>query len=91
MKIGEIIDLTKTERLSKIAKERLSISEKPTRDALKMAGCYAISGKKGWFFDGDESVLEQSIYDYTPAKKVIRKPKAINQNASIDKSVDESN
>ncbi|MGE6403342.1 hypothetical protein [Bacillus cereus] len=86
MKIGEIIELTKTERLSKIAKERLSISEKPTRDALKLAGCYAISGKKGWFFDGDESVLEQSIYEFVPAKKVTRKPKAEKQHASISAS-----
>lgn len=66
VKIGEILTLTQTKRLSEIAKESLEIGEKKAVEGLKKAGCYNISGKRGWFFDGDESVLEQSIYDYAP-------------------------
>ncbi|MGM2821360.1 MULTISPECIES: hypothetical protein [Bacillus cereus group] len=69
MKIGEIIELTKTKRLSEIAKESLEIGEKKAVEGLKKAGCYNISGKRGWHFDGDESVLEQSIYDFVPRTK----------------------
>jgi hypothetical protein len=80
MKIGELLELTQSEPLNKIAKERLDIGEKPTRQALKKAGCFSQSGKRGWFFDGDESILEQSIYDFAPPKKINRtgtvKPKA---------------
>ncbi|WP_338782470.1 hypothetical protein [Metabacillus sp. FJAT-52054] len=76
MKIKEILELTFTEPLNKIAKERLTIGEKPTRNALKKAGCYSLSGKKGWHFDGDKSVLEQSIYDFSEPKKINRKAKA---------------
>ena len=80
MKIKEILELTQSEPLNKIAKEKLTIGEKPTREALKKAGCFNQSGKRGWFFDGDESVLEQSIYDFSPPKKINRtgivKPKA---------------
>ncbi|WP_082188104.1 hypothetical protein [Bacillus cereus] len=69
MKIGEIIELTKNKRLSEIAKESLEIGEKKAVEGLKKAGCYNISGKRGWHFDGDESVLEQSIYDFVPRTK----------------------
>ncbi|PFB15491.1 hypothetical protein CN399_12555 [Bacillus cereus] len=66
MKIKEILELTKTKRLSEIAKESLEIGEKKAVEGLKKAGCYNISGKRGWHFDGDESVLEESIYAYAP-------------------------
>jgi hypothetical protein len=73
MKIGDLLELTKTKKLADIAKEDLTISEKPAREALKLVGCYSISGKRGWYFDGDKSVLEQSIYDYElPSKRKIR-------------------
>ncbi|BCC56169.1 hypothetical protein [Bacillus cereus] len=54
--------------MNKIAKEHLTIGEKPAREALKKAGCYATSGKKGWFFDGDAEILEKSIYDFATVK-----------------------
>ncbi|WP_258166087.1 hypothetical protein [Bacillus sp. MYb209] len=69
MKIKEILELTKTKRLSEIAKESLEIGEKKAVDGLKKAGCYNISGKRGWHFDGDESVLEQSIYNFVAPTK----------------------
>ncbi|OQR53432.1 hypothetical protein [Bacillus sp. CDB3] len=69
MKIKEILELTKTKRLSEIAKESLEIGEKKAVEGLKKADCYNISGKRGWQFDGDESVLEQSIYDFVPRTK----------------------
>lgn len=65
MKIGEVLELTKEKRLSEIAKEYLTIGEKPAREALKNAGCYSISGKKGWHFDGDKEVLNKSIYEFS--------------------------
>lgn len=80
MKIKEILELTQTMRLSEIAKEYLEIGEKKAVAGLKEAGCYNVSGKRGWFFDGDESVLEKSIYDYAPigrskAKNVVNSAK----------------
>lgn len=72
MKIGEILELTQTKNIASIAKESLDIGEKPTREALKKAGCFSISGKSGWFFEGDPNVLEQSIYDFSPPKKINR-------------------
>lgn len=66
MIIKDILELTQTMRVSEIAKEFLDIGEKKAVEGLKKAGCYNISGKRGWHFDGDESVLEQSIYDYAP-------------------------
>lgn len=68
MKIGQILKLTQEKRLSEIAKEHLSIGEKPTREALKNAGCYPIAGKKGWYFDGDEEILDKEIYEFTKIK-----------------------
>lgn len=92
MKIKEILELTQSEPLNKIAKERLEIGEKPTREALKKAGCFNQSGKRGWFFNGDESVLEQSIYDFAPPKKINRqtttRPKATTRpNANVSTNV----
>lgn len=68
MKIGEILELSQTKRMSDIAKEHLNIGEKPAREALKNAGCYSISGKKGWHFDGSPEVLEKSIYEFATVK-----------------------
>lgn len=64
MKIREIIELSRTDSLAKIAKEHLNVGKEKAREGLKQAGCYSINGVKGWHFDGDESVLEQSIYDF---------------------------
>ncbi|MGZ9644678.1 hypothetical protein ACXX4E_27595 [Bacillus cereus] len=69
MKIKEILELTKTTRVSEIAKNNLDIGEKKAVEGLKKAGCYNISGKRGWHFDGDESILEQSIYDFVAPTK----------------------
>lgn len=68
MEIKEILELTKEKRISEIAKEFLEIGEKPAREALRKAGCYTISGKKGWFFEGDEETLNKSIYDFHEGK-----------------------
>ncbi|MFZ3590470.1 hypothetical protein ACOI1C_14745 [Bacillus sp. DJP31] len=77
MKIREILELTQKEQLSLIAKERLTFGEKKAKAALKEAGCTFTSGKRGWFLDEgtDNSVLEQSIYDYSSPSK--RKVKAV--------------
>ncbi|OSX87040.1 hypothetical protein BTJ45_05278 [Bacillus mycoides] len=86
MKIGEIIELTKTIRLSEIAKESLEIGEKKAVEGLRKAGCTFTSGKSGWYLaEGmDESVLEQSIYDFVAPTK--GKAKAVKSNASISAS-----
>jgi hypothetical protein len=79
MKLGELLELTLSMPLAKIAKERLTIGEHKAKDVLKEAGCYSISGKRGWYLkEGtDKSILEKSIYDFPSAqKKVNRKPKA---------------
>jgi hypothetical protein len=75
VKIGEILELTQTEKLSDIAKERLTIGEKAARQALKAAGCYSISGKRGWFCE-DDGVLDKSIYDFAPVRKIEKKSRA---------------
>lgn len=80
MKIGEILELTKSKSLAAIAKENLSIGKDKARLALKEAGCYSKNGVKGWFYDGGESVLEQSIYDF------VAKPRLKKRNASIEKA-----
>lgn len=84
MKIKEILELTQTMRVSEIAKEFLEVGEKKAVEGLKKAGCYNTSGKRGWYFDGDESVLEQSIYDFVAPTK--GKAKAVKSNASISAS-----
>lgn len=81
MKIGEILELTKTMKLSEIAKQYLEVGEKKATEGMKNAGCYSINGKRGWFYDGDPAVLEQSIYDYTTVT-FFTKPKANKSNKS---------
>lgn len=73
MKIGEIMELTQTDSLANIAKERLEFGKKKATEAMQKAGCYTINGMRGWYFDGDPSVLEQSIYDFASSNR--RKPK----------------
>ncbi|EEL25845.1 hypothetical protein bcere0018_51600 [Bacillus cereus Rock1-15] len=72
--------------MSEIAKEFLEVGEKKAVEGLKKAGCYNTSGKRGWYLtEGiDESVLEQSIYDFVAPTK--GKAKAVKSNASISAS-----
>ncbi|MDM5450681.1 hypothetical protein [Peribacillus simplex] len=84
MKVREILELTQTVKLAIIAKERLDFGEKKAVAAMKAAGCYSISGKPGWHFNGDESVLEKSIYDFVPPTK--RKAKADNTGIETGKA-----
>lgn len=67
MKIKELLELTQHEGMASIAKKHLDIGEKPARMALKVAGCYSVSWKRGWHHNGDSAVLEKSIYEFTPA------------------------
>lgn len=70
MKIKEILQLSMTEQLNDIAKDQLAISRTKAREALKAAGCYAISGKRGWYYDGpDPEILERSVYEFVNFKK----------------------
>ncbi|WP_176528317.1 hypothetical protein [Priestia megaterium] len=69
MKIKEILELSQSKRLAEIAKEHLEIGEKKAVAGLKEAGCFNISGKRGWYFEGDKSVLEKSIYEFVPPSK----------------------
>jgi hypothetical protein len=86
MKIGELLELTQSKKLAEIAKESLEIGEKKTVAALKKAGCYSLSGKRGWHFDGDSSVLEQSIYEYsTPSQRGLHNAKK-EVSATIEKA-----
>jgi hypothetical protein len=100
MKIGEILELVKTDKIADIAKrEDVHLSEKPLRIALKSAGYeFRNSGQKGWYFigEGDESsVLEQSIYEYSKAKAEANvstnKPKKDSANVVTNESVQRSN
>lgn len=83
MKIGEILELTQTMKLSEIAKQYLDVGEKKALEGMKKAGCYAVSGKRGWFYDGDPAVLEQSIYDFT-TKTINTRPKANGSNKTTN-------
>ncbi len=71
MNISELIELTQTKTIAEIAKEYLTIGEKPAREALKQAGCYTIVGQAGWFFDESENPdnLEKSIYEFADQVK----------------------
>lgn len=71
MQIKSILDMTYTKNIAQIAKEHLTIGEKPLRQTLKVIGCEQNKGQRGWFYNGtDASVLEQSIYDYvTPSNR----------------------
>lgn len=74
MKIGEILELTQTMPLGDIAKERLEFGKKKATEAMQKAGCYTKNGIRGWHFDGDPSVLEQSIYDFALSIRIKSKP-----------------
>ncbi|WP_394557834.1 hypothetical protein [Priestia aryabhattai] len=84
MKIKDIIQLSKTDSLAKIAKEHLNVGKEKAREGLKSAGCYSKNGVKGWFFEGDESVLDQSIYDFVSTN---RKAKSEVDNAKKEVAV----
>ncbi|CAI8951899.1 CopG family transcriptional regulator [Priestia megaterium] len=88
MKIREIIELSKTDSLAKIAKEHLSVGKEKAREGLKLAGCYSKNGVKGWFFDGDKTVLEQSIYDFvSTTRKAKPSPNVSNKSNKSAKSL----
>ncbi|WP_144597632.1 MULTISPECIES: hypothetical protein [Bacillus] len=86
MKIKEILELTKTNKVAEISKKHLEVGEKKAVEGLKKAGCTFTSGRSGWYLaEGtDESVLEQSIYDFVAPTK--GKAKAVKSNASISAS-----
>lgn len=71
MKISEVMELSKTKTIAEIAKEHLTIGEKPARQALKQAGCYSIVGQAGWFLDESENPdnLDKSIYEFAEQVK----------------------
>lgn len=71
MKIKEILALSQTKKVAEIAKEFLEVGEKKAVEGLKKAGCYNTSGKRGWYLaEGtDDSVLEQSLYDFVAPTK----------------------
>ncbi|MCU5375495.1 hypothetical protein OCD91_27695, partial [Bacillus pacificus] len=71
MKIKDILELTQTKKVAEIAKEFLEVGEKKAVEGLKKAGCYNTSGKRGWYLaEGtDESILEQSLYDFVAPTK----------------------
>jgi hypothetical protein len=71
MKIKDVLELVKDKPIAEVAKESLTIGEKPARQALKLAGCYTIVGQSGWFFDDSENPnnLEKSIYDFADQVK----------------------
>lgn len=87
MKIRDILVLTKEKRLSEIAKEHLDIGEKPARLALKNAGCFYESGKKGWHFKGDEKILDMEIYEFSNPKASGKSKK--NNGVNIENKKDE--
>lgn len=86
MKIKDILELTKTNKVAEISKEYLEVGEKKAVEGLKKAGCTFTSGRPGWYLaEGtDESVLEQSLYDFVAPTK--GKAKAVKLNASISAS-----
>jgi hypothetical protein len=75
MKVKEVLFLMQEKPLSQIAKEHLSIGEKPAREALKKAGAQPNAGRKGWTFGGAKENLEKNIEDFAEVK-ARRKPKA---------------
>ncbi|MCC2375824.1 hypothetical protein [Bacillus paranthracis] len=76
MKIKDILELTKTNKVAEISKEYLEVGEKKAVEGLKKAGCTFTSGRPGWYLaEGtNESVLEKSLYDFVAPTK--RKAKA---------------
>lgn len=84
MKIKELLELTISKNIAAIAKEDLNIGEKRARAILKEIGCTNQSGKKGWFFEGDDpSVLEKSIYDFAPKTKPAAKKETTNERKNV--------
>lgn len=75
MKIREILELTQTIPLGEVAKDIDGVGKERLREAMHKAGCYSKNGVRGWHFDGDESVLEQSIHDFVAPKKSTGKPR----------------
>lgn len=71
MKIKEILNLTQTMKLAEVSKKYLEVGEKKASAGLKEAGCTYTSGRSGWYLaEGtDESVLDQSIYDFVAPTK----------------------
>lgn len=71
MLISEILELVKDKPLAQVAKESLTIGEKPARLALRRAGCYSIVGQAGWFLDESENLdnLNKSIYYFADQLK----------------------
>jgi hypothetical protein len=67
MQIKSLLELTLTKNISEIAKDHLAIGEKPLREALKVIGCRQNKGKRGWFYNGEQTdILDKSIYDFVP-------------------------
>ena len=66
MKIGEILELIKTDKPANIAKRAdVHLSEKLLRKALNKAGYeYRNSGEKGWYFvgEGDGKRYKSSLF-----------------------------
>lgn len=91
MKIREIIELSKTDSLAKIAKEHLSVGKEKAREGLKLAGCYSKNGVKGWFFEGDESVLDQSIYDFVSTTRKTKPSPNVSNKKNISAKSSEPN
>lgn len=71
MKIREILELSQRKPIAEIAKDHLTIGEKPARAALNRAGCYTIVGQAGWIFDDTENPenLDKSIYEFADLVK----------------------
>ncbi|HDR7261020.1 TPA: hypothetical protein QCX12_004762 [Bacillus paranthracis] len=71
MKIKEILNLTQTMKLAEVSKKYLEVGEKKASAGLKEAGCTYTSGRSGWYLaEGtDDSVLEQSLYDFVAPTK----------------------
>ncbi|WP_255286025.1 hypothetical protein [Priestia megaterium] len=84
----EILELTQSKRLAEIAKEHLDIGEKKAVAGLKKAGCFNISGKRGWYFEGDKSVLEKSIYDFVSPSKRGKKPVANSAEKEVSATIE---
>lgn len=91
MKIKDILQLSMTQTMATIAKERLTIGEKPLRSALKAVGCEHQNGKKGWQYNGDDpKVLEQSIYSFVQTKaKAANQPTNERNNESMNEQTKE--
>lgn len=69
MKIGEVLELTKTINIASIAKQIDGISEKPLRALLREVGCVHHAGKQGWEYEGnDPDILGRSIFDFHKPK-----------------------